>query len=276
MTSPVVSRPSAVGSTVARQSEIADIVAVLSDSTADGVLVIGATGMGKTTVLNAVAANLAPEAPVFRFRGSNLIAHRNLGIFEILLTTEGAAPDEISMGAAFSIVSRFFARAVVTQVPIVVVDNADRVDEQSLSIISQLAAEGRIRVLAAAESIRQPVDLLAVLWRAGKLVRVDLDGLDSSAIAAYAREVGYEVDNQVIADLRTRSRGNPRLLSRLFTNIESTPLARRGAEDRVMWNVVPSQRRILELVAMIRAIPYDALQTMCDVDLLDNLVERGS
>ncbi|MCL7660073.1 hypothetical protein M8360_32250, partial [Klebsiella pneumoniae] len=88
----------------------------------------------------------------------------NLGIFEILLTTEGAAPDEISMGAAFSIVSRFFARAVVTQVPIVVVDNADRVDDQSLSIISQLAAEGRIRVLAAAESIRQPVDLLAVLW----------------------------------------------------------------------------------------------------------------
>lgn len=275
MTSPVVLRSSAVGSIVVRQSEIADIAASLSDPSAGGVLVIGAMGMGKTTVLNAVVTTLEPEVPVFRFRGSNLMANRNLGIFEILLTTEGADPDEISLGAAFSIVSRVFARAVGARVPVVAVDNADRVDEQSLSIISQLAAEGRIRLLAAAESIRRPVDLLAVMWGSGKLVRIDLDSLDSSAIAAYAREVGYEADKQVIADLRTRSRGNPRLLSRLFADRESSPLARRGAEDRVLWNVLPDQRRILELVAMIGALPYDALQTMCDVDLLDNLVERG-
>ncbi len=275
MTTPAAMRSSVVGSAVARRSEIVDIATILADPTTDGALVIGATGMGKTIVLNAVAANFEPGVPVFRFRGSNLIANRNLGIFEILLTTEGEAPDEISLGAAFSIVTRFFARSASAHTPVVVVDNADRVDEQSLSIISQLAAEGRIKVLAAAESVRRPVDLLAVLWGSGKVVRFDLESLDNSAIAAYAREVGYEVDEQVIADLRTRSRGNPRLLSRLFVDRKSTPLARRGAEDRVLWNVLPAQRRILELVAMIGALPYDALQAMCDVDLLDNLVERG-
>ncbi|MCU4295661.1 AAA family ATPase [Brevibacterium permense] len=275
MTAPVVSRSSVVGSTVARQSEIVDIAAILADPTINGALVIGATGMGKTTVLNAVAANLETEVPVFRFRGSNLIANRDLGIFEVLLSTEGEASDEISLGAAFSIVTRAIARSAIEHTPVVVVDNADRVDEQSLSIISQLAAEGRIRVLAAAETVRRPVDLLAVLWGSGKVVRIDLGSLDDSAIRDCAREAGYEVDEQVLADLRTRSRGNPRLLSRLFIDRESTPLARRGAEDRVLWNVLPAQRRVLELVAMIGSLPYDALQAMCDVDLLDNLVERG-
>ena len=275
MTSSVESRSSIGSSAVARQTEIAEIAAVLTGQTAGGALVIGASGTGKTSILNAVAAGLAPGITVFRFRGSNLLANRALGIFEILLTREGEVPEEISLGAAFSIVTRVLARSSGEHSPVIIVDNADRVDEKSLSILSQLAADMRIRLLAAAESVRRPVDLLAALWSAGKLVRFDLNSLDDAAVAAFAREAGYDVDAQIIAELRAKSRGNPRLLSRLVANRKSTPLARRGAEDRVLWNVLPAQRRILELVAMAGALPYDALQATCDVDLLDNLVERG-
>ena len=254
------------------RAEIAEITGFLADPHICGVLVIGASGMGKTTIINGVAANLDPDVPVFRFRGSNLIATRKLGIFEVLLSCEGEQADEIASGAALSIMSRIFERE---HSPVVLIDNADRVDEHSLSIIAQLAAAGRIRLVAAAETIRPPVDLLAALWTAGKMVRTDLEGLDETAIAAIARETGGELDDRTIADYRRKSQGNPRMLRKLIVGAASSASSRRGADHRALWNVLPEQKRILEMIAMAGALPYEALRNLCEPELLDNLAERG-
>lgn len=254
------------------QAEIAEITRNLANPDVYGALVIGASGMGKTTVINAVAANVDPEVPVFRFRGSNLIASRNLGIFEVLLSCEGEATYELAPGAALSIISRIFEREPT---PVVIIDNADRVDEHSLSIVSQLAAAGRIKLVAAAETIRPPVDLLAALWTAGKVVRTDLEGLDGAAIAALARELGYELDDRRIAAYREKSRGNPRMLRKLIVGRTTKTAARHGVDPRALWNVLPAQKRILEMIAMAGALPYEALRSMCEPELLDSLEERG-
>lgn len=254
------------------RTEIAEIAGLLADPHVHGVLVIGASGMGKTTIINGVAANLDPEVPVFRFRGSNLIATRNLGIFEVLLSCEGAQTDELAPGAALSIMSRIFERE---HSPVVLIDNADRVDEHSLSIISQLAGAGRIKLVAAAETIRPPVDLLSVLWTAGMIVRTDLEGLDEAAIAAIAREAGGELDDKMIAEYRRKSRGNPRMLRKLIVGRAASSTSRRGADHRALWNVAPEQKRILEMIAMAGALPYEALRSLCEPELLDSLTERG-
>ncbi|WP_231443377.1 LuxR C-terminal-related transcriptional regulator [Brevibacterium zhoupengii] len=254
------------------RAEIAEITGFLADPHICGVLVIGASGMGKTTIINGVAANLDPDVPVFRFRGSNLIASRKLGIFEVLLSCEGEQADEIASGAALSVMSRIFERE---QSPVVLIDNADRVDEHSLSIISQLASAGRIRLVAAAETIRPPIDLLAALWTAGRIVRTDLEGLDEDAIAAIARETGGELDDRTIADYRQKSQGNPRMLRKLIVGAAASASSRRGADHRALWNVRPEQKRILEMIAMAGALPYEALRTLCEPEVLDNLVEGG-
>ena len=254
------------------QAEIAEITRNLANTDVYGALVIGASGMGKTTVINAVAANVDPEVPVFRFRGSNLIASRNLGIFEVLLSCEVEASHEIAPGAALSIISRIFERE---RTPVVIIDNADRVDEHSLSIVSQLAAAGRIKLVAAAETIRPPVDLLAALWTAGKVARTDLEGLDGPAIAAVARELGYELDDRRIAAYREKSRGNPRMLRKLIVGSTTKVASRRGVDPRALWNVLPAQKRTLEMISMAGALPYEALRSMCEPDLLDSLEERG-
>ncbi|GAA1929493.1 hypothetical protein GCM10009689_05530 [Brevibacterium antiquum] len=254
------------------QAQVAEITRNLAKPDVYGSLVIGASGMGKTTVINAVAANVDPEVPVFRFRGSNLIASRNLGIFEVLLSCEVEASHEIAPGAALSIISRIFERE---RTPVVIIDNADRVDEHSLSIVSQLAAAGRIKLVAAAETIRPPVDLLAALWTAGKVARTDLEGLDGPAIAAVARELGYELDDRRIAAYRERSRGNPRMLRKLIVGRTTKVASRRGGDHRALWNVLPAQKRILEMIAMAGALPYEALRSMYEPELLDSLEERG-
>ncbi|MDN5908743.1 MAG: LuxR C-terminal-related transcriptional regulator [Brevibacterium sp.] len=259
-------------STDGSQTEIAQITHALADPNVQGALVIGASGMGKTTTINGVAANLGPDASVFRFRGSNLIASRDLGIFEVLLSYEGEQPHQIAPGAALSIVTRIFERE---NAPVVIIDNADRVDDHSLSIVSQLAASGRIKFVAAAETIRHPVDLLAALWTAGKVMRTDLEGLDEAAIAAIARESGYELDYRTIADYRQRSKGNPRMLRKLIVGRATSIVSRRGADHRALWNVLPAQNRILKLIAMAGALPYEALRSMCEPELLDDLSERG-
>lgn len=261
-------RASAYGS----RARIAEISGILADPDVQGVLVIGASGMGKTTIINGVAANLNPDQPVFRFRGSNLLASRNLGIFEVLLSYEEEQTDEIPPGAALSIMSRIFEREGS---PVVLIDNADRVDEHSLSIISQLAAAGRVHLVAAAETIRPPVDLLAALWTGGKIVRTDLAGLDEAAIASIAREAGSELDDKTIADYRQKSQGNPRMVRKLIVGRAASISSRRGADHRALWNVLPEQKRILEMIAMAGALPYEALRSLCEPELLDNLAERG-
>lgn len=259
-------------STNGSQTEIAQITRALADPNVQGALVLGASGMGKTTTINGVAANLDPDVSIFRFRGSNLIASRNLGIFEVLLSYEGEQPHQMAPGAALSIVTRIFERE---STPVVIIDNADRVDDHSLSIVSQLAASGRIKFVAAAETIRPPVDLLASLWTAGKVVRTDLEGLDEAAIAAIAREAGSELNDRTIADYRERSKGNPRMLRKLIVGRATSIVSRRGAGHRALWNVLPAQNRILKLIAMAGALPYEALRSMCEPDLLDDLAERG-
>lgn len=269
-TAPLQSARAAQGG---NQTKITEIARSLADPDVCGVLVIGASGMGKTTVINGVAATVDPDVPVFRFRGSSLIASRKLGIFEVLLSSEAEQTSEIaSGGAALSIISRIFDRG---HTPVVVIDNADRVDEQSLSIVSQLTAAGRIKLVAAAETIRPPVDLLAALWTAGRVVRTDLEGMDEAAIAAIARETGHKLDDRTIAAYRKKSQGNPRMLRNLIVGRTASAGSRRGADHRALWNVVPVQKRILELIAMAGALPYEALQTMCEPELLDNLEERG-
>ena len=275
MTSATVPLTSTRAATVASQAEIADIIRILADSTVHGALVIGASGMGKTTVLNGVAGNLNPDVPVFRFRGSSLIATRDLGIFEVLLSREDAQPHTIALGAALSTMTRIFERSATKHTPVVIIDNADRVDEHSLSIVSQLATAGRVKVLAAAATIRPPVDLLAALWISGKLVRTDLEGLDQSAIAAIARDTGNELNDRMIADYWKKSQGNPRMLRTLIIGRVATRTSRRGADHRALWNVPPAQRRILELIAMAGALPYEALRGICEPELLDNLAEHG-
>ncbi len=250
-------------------AEISATTTALTCPESRGAVIVGAAGAGKTTVMNAALAGLDPRATILRFRGSSQLASRNLGIFEIFLSRSGYSSD-LSPGMALSVIARSIKARTEGSVPVALVDNAGRVDPHSLSVLSQLAEAGLIRVLAAMESIRPPLDLLAGLWLAGLITRVDLTGIDKESLAAMVRDTDPSASPYLINELHRRTQGNPQMLKDLLAG--RTKL---GAQERVLWSIDPRHHRLLEMIAVVGALPYDSLIRLSEPGDLDALAEHG-
>ncbi|MGO2034829.1 MAG: LuxR C-terminal-related transcriptional regulator [Brevibacterium sp.] len=251
-------------------SELAVVVESLSGDECCGVLIVGPAGVGKTTVANAALSRLDPSLSVTRLRGSEGARTRNLGIFEILLSQAGIGTD-IAPGRSLSVLGELFSRRAAGAEALVVVDNADLVDDHSLAVLAQLADARRIRLLIAAESARPPIDLIVSLWIAGHVVRVDLDGIDEEAATSMITSIGLmESETRSVSELCGLAHGNPRLLERLLyghrrTSSAESAIAR--ADDR--------SRKLVETISLTESVPYDILVRLTDAATLDSLAEIG-
>jgi DNA-binding CsgD family transcriptional regulator len=252
------------------RDELARVSAALAEPASRGCMVIGATGMGKTTLMNAAVAALDRSVPVLRFRGSESTFERDLGVFEVLLTRTGHS-GPFAPGVALSVIRRSLEATYPVTLPIALVDNANRIDPHSLSVVAQLAEAGKIRVLLGAPNTRPPVDLVSQLWMTGLMSRVDLEGLDEKSVSEMVRAVGRPVEQQrTTAELCAISGGNPRLLSRLLQGG-----LRAGANHGLGRSIEPRHRTVLEIVAAARAVPYDGLLRLATTEQIDELVEKS-
>lgn len=249
----------------------ADEVSVVRQSLANpkiyGCLLIGAAGIGRTTVMNMALQQIGSTTVIHRFRGSEQLRDRELGILGILLSQAGA-DRSIAAGAALSVISEVFAADSSTSVPIARVDNANLVDAASLAVLCQLAEAGRIRLLIGAESVRPPIDLVAKLWLSGKLTRIDLAGLDETAIAALA--AASSRNTKSAAELHRDTGGNPRLLNHILFGQDQIQ-----AQDRILWNIPEDLKPIAEICAVTGAMPYEVLAQLCPTESLDALADAG-
>lgn len=252
------------------RDEVAAVVKSLTDPDGCGALVIGAAGIGKTTMLNTALAHMDDETPVLRFRGSETLRDQDLGIFEILLSQSGTAAD-VGAGGALSAIGRVLLARYADEVPIVLLDNANLVDARSLSVLIQLAVARRVKLLIAAESIRPPLDLATNLWLSGGLIRVDLSGLDEATVAALSRTSGSRAfADRSVSRLRAETGGNPLLLSHVLFNRDHL-----RTTERILWNIDPELRPVLEMVAMTGAVHYETLLQLCSAEELDSLADGG-
>lgn len=251
-------------------AEVTTVVKSLTDPDASGALIIGAAGIGKTTMMNTALTRIDQDTPVLRFRGSEPMRARNLGILEILLSQSGSTAD-VEAGAALSAIGRALSIRYSGSTPIILVDNANLVDATSLSVLTQLAVAGRAKLLIAAESIRPPLDLVTSLWLSGGLIRVDLNGLDEATVAALAETSGSNAfEDRSVAQLHAETGGNPLLLSHVLFRRDHL-----RTTDRILWNIDPELRPVLEMVAMTGAVHYETLLQLSSADGLDSLVDAG-
>ncbi len=251
-------------------SEMSTVVDAIAGEKHLGALIIGAAGVGKTALVNAALSRLDVDLSVTRLRGSGSARVRNLGIFEILLSREGLGTD-LPPGRALSVIGDLFERRSTGGRPLVVVDNADLVDDHSLAVLAQLTDARRIKVVIAAESARPPVDLIAGLWLTGSVVRVDLDGIDEADAIAMINSVGLmEAETRSVSELSALAHGNPRLLERLLFGRSRTS----GVETAIARADQPS-REVIETVSLIEAVPYEVLVGLTSPRIIDSLAEDG-
>ncbi len=251
-------------------SELSTVVDAISGQKHLGALIVGAAGVGKTALINAALSRLDPDLSVTRLRGSETARGRNLGIFEILLSREGIDTD-LPPGRALSVIGDLFERRAAGGRCLVVVDNADLVDDHSLAVLAQLTDARRITLVVAAESARPPVDLIAGLWLAGNVVRIDLDGIDEADAVAMINGIGLmETETRSVSELTALAHGNPRLLERLLFGRSRTS----GVETAIA-RVDQSSREVIETVSLIEAVPYDVLVGLTSPQTIDALAEDG-
>lgn len=251
-------------------SELSTVVDAISGQKHLGALIVGAAGVGKTALVNTALSRLGSGLEVTRLRGSETAQTRNLGIFEILLSREGIVTD-LPPGRALSVIGDLFERRAEDGRQLVVVDNADLVDDHSLAVLAQLADAGRIKLVVASESVRAPVDLIAGLWLAGRVVRIDLDGIDDVDSIAMINSIGLmETETRSVSELSALAHGNPRLLERLLYGRSRTS----GVETAISRADQPS-REVIEAVSLIEAVPYDVLVGFASPQTIDSLAESG-
>ncbi len=257
------------------------------------VVVRGPSGVGKTTLLAAVAARCAEQgARVVRVTATADAAGIPFGSFAGLL------PDEVGSGDATTLLhglrAELRARAGRDGL-LLVVDDAHDLDEASAALVHQVATgDDRVAVLAAVRTTADAPEAIVRLWRDEPRESVELTPLDDTEAAEL---VGGLLDGPVtdaaVRDLQQLACGNARYLRELV-------LAARDhgtlAERDGRWTLdgplqVPARlvdlvasrirrldgeaRRALALVALGAPLTLATLGTMVDTGVLRRLEDAG-
>lgn len=182
------------------------------------VTVHGSTGVGKSRLLAEVAVRAAEDGQhVVELGGSAILAVVPLGAlstrFPGLSPYDGTPLDPARLfaeaNAALSVAAQ--GRPIV-----LVVDDVTLLDAVSVLLVAQLAAAGRIRLVAALRHGDPLPEPLVMTWSAARDVRIDLEPLSAGTTQAVLEgALGGAVAHRTSATLHAASGGNPLYLREL-------------------------------------------------------------
>jgi ATP/maltotriose-dependent transcriptional regulator MalT len=191
------------------------------------VVIAGGAGVGKTRL----AAELAAEprdGRVIRVAASMSLREVPLGAFGAHLpAVSSRAPRQLS--DSLRLVAESLAPAGDAP-PLVWVDDAQLLDDLSAGLVLQLAAGGRVAVLATLRSGEPCPDAVRRLWRDGHARRLELQPLGAHDVGELlTRVLGHPPDGATHQRMWKASQGNLLYLRELVrVGLETGALARRG------------------------------------------------
>ena len=283
---------------VGRGPELAAFERVLSSREDAGLVIHGRAGVGKSRLAEE-CRQLAAAAghPNERVAGSQSTALVPLGAVAGLLA--GGLGGSVSGGpldtaALFehsrqALHRRYGGRRLVT-----VADDVSLLDSASLALLGYLAAQGTIFLIATVRSGETVPDLVAGLWREGRLERVDLEDLSRADLDTLLHAVlGGPVEAGTGREFWQVTRGNPLYVRELVLGcLESGALVERAG----VWHLegpVPATARladlveqrigclsaearsVVELLAVCEPLELEYLETATPVGVLESLERAG-
>lgn len=168
---------------LARTTEVEALSRIATDPTAGGALVVGPPGVGKTTLLRRVAADLddsgVPTRWVVGSASDQRIDFSSLGG---LLSSAPNAPSLRTTDVYRAAFAELAAAPVGNRV-CVFVDNGHLIDEASASLIHKLADSGTITALISARSLGDTGRAVHALWASGQIRQIHLTPLPDEDMA---------------------------------------------------------------------------------------------
>jgi DNA-binding NarL/FixJ family response regulator len=270
---------------VDRPSEFGAVRSALTGSETSGVVLVGAAGVGKTTLARAVTSSLRSQVRwVASTESSKSIP---LGVFAHLVgPSTSRDPTALLATALESLVSQ--------ENTVVGVDDAHLLDQLSATLLHQIAVEHAGRILATVRTGEPVPDAVTSLWKDGYLSRIELQPFTKQQSIALVESVIGGTLEGLSADLMWESSGgNPLFLRHLVEgSIDAGTLTR--VDD--VWQLrgptaVPSglaalmESRLdqagedvvnaLKLLALCEPLDIDALTELAGEDAVDAAETRG-
>ncbi len=283
------------GTLAGRSADVSSAVEALRGSAHVAVLLLGDHGIGKSTLMDAVAAELGGDVTPVRLHGSPALSHVPYGVlapFIVNLPVEEATSQLAVLRTFWSYLD---GQRRATQKPLLlVVDDAHDLDDATAGVLVELAAAGWAKLLVGAASRPGLPEPLLQLWFEGIAERHDLRPLTLEQTAQLlARELGPQIVPNVAGVLWEASAGNPLLLSCLVDDAKSdgTLLQRNGvwllagplnSHGERLTDVVRRQllrrsaqeRKALNLVALAEPVPRSLIEALVGQATVAGLIEQ--
>ncbi|MBV8179961.1 MAG: helix-turn-helix transcriptional regulator [Mycobacterium sp.] len=271
---------------VRRDTEFAAIrSALVEKQDVCGIVVIGAAGVGKTTLARSVTQSL--PARVRWVAGTESARSLPLGVFAHLVGP-GTARDPIAFMAA--------ARETLCsdENSMLGVDDAQLLDHLSATLLHQLALEGSARIVATIRSGEEVPDAITSLWKDGYLERLQLSPFNQAECVGLIEQVlGGRLEG-MSADLMWEASGGNALFVRHLVEgaLEAGTLRQvrgvwqlRGGtavtselasllDDRIE-QLPEEEAHVLRLLAFAEPLALDTLSELAGADIVESAERRG-
>jgi len=193
---------------------IQNIAQTLADPHRAGIIISGPTGSGRRALLEAAVSQLNVSTQQFRLNGSNYGTKVPLGVLSFVLAQLEVGPNpsrhELIHGLGRIFSSQGGASIVVLGYP-------ELIDEQSASLLAQLAAMGKIKIAVICQRVQDlPGDLFA-LYRSGRIAHEYVQRLGiNETQKILEHELGSRVSSYTSAALCYLTGGNRNLSLKLI------------------------------------------------------------
>lgn len=236
---------------IGRDAELSDLAYRLGHTVDDGaavVAVVGGPGVGKTALLRALAGD---RDEALWARATAWETELPGGVLAQLL--QDVVPDD-PIDAAAHLVDRLRA----TEPALLIIDDAEHADSQSMRAISTLVRHQRdlavLVVLAMSSGASEFADLA--------VQRLELEGLSEHAVGALAAARGRTLHPAVVSTLTRHTAGNPRDVLALLDEVPDfiwaqpdsvlpAPRHVRGQTRERLAACSPEGRRLVEALAIL-------------------------
>ncbi|KAD3515236.1 AAA family ATPase [Arthrobacter yangruifuii] len=279
-----------------RDRELAEVTSRLLDPGLRGVVLLGAEGIGKSSLAASAAEHLRSVMAPYYVSGSPVLSRMQYGILSTYLGSATAADMESPL-AVLRTVRAHFQRLTETSgmQSLLVVDNAQHLDEASAHLLTQLAMSGELRLMVISRPRAPRIHELLSLARDGLLARIDLEPLSGPAVHEFCASVlGGPVLQASSTVLHRMSRGNPLYVKEMLTRArrQQRLVERNGAwylsgepdcVDTPLFDLVktllatrsPAERSVLETVALAGRLPRSVASAVSDDEAVRSLMIDG-